>query len=73
MEQKRDTELLQKVVLVLKALRGRTSQQTVYNETNIHIGRIEAEAENITISTLSYLCKYFGLSLSEFFRRVEEL
>jgi len=73
MEQKRDAELLRKVVLTLKALRGETSQLTVFNVTNIHIGRIEAGAENMTIITLSHLCKYFGVSLSQFFTLVEAL
>ncbi|MEO8584084.1 MAG: helix-turn-helix transcriptional regulator, partial [Flavitalea sp.] len=47
------------------------SQETVYNETNIHVARIETATYNLSISTLSELMKFFDVKLSDFFIRVE--
>jgi len=75
MPQIRDTKLLQKIALVIKQLREAKglSQEEVYNDINIHIGRIETAKANLSVSTLSALCKYFKIKISEFHRRVEEL
>lgn len=75
MPQVRDTKLLQKIALVLKKLREehRITQEQVYNDTNIHIGRIETASANLSVSTLSALCKYFKMELSTFHKMVEEL
>lgn len=73
MGQIRDDKLLVRIALVLKDLREDmgVSQEEVYNETNIHIGRIESGNSNLSISTLSVLLKYFNVRLSEFFEKVE--
>lgn len=47
------------------------SQDTFFIDTDIHIARIEAGKSNITISTLSDICKYFNVSLSDFFKGIE--
>ena len=47
------------------------SQETVYEDTGLHIGRIETERHNITVSTLSRLCDYYGITLSEFFEGIK--
>lgn len=75
MGQLRDTKLLKKIALVIKELREENglTQEDVYNEINIHIGRIETSKANLTVSTLSALCRFFKIKLSEFHRRVEEL
>ena len=75
MPQIRDKKLLQKIAIIVKELRTEEnlSQVDVYYDTNIHIGRIETARANLTVSTLSALCKYFKLSLSEFHRKVENL
>lgn len=69
----RDDKILLRIALVLKDLRSEkeVSQEDVYNDTNIHIGRIESCHSNPTISTLSALINYFNIGLSEFFQRVE--
>jgi transcriptional regulator with XRE-family HTH domain len=66
---------LQKIALVIKELRDERelSQEEVYNETNIHIGRIETAKANLSVSTLSALCKFFKIKLSDFLKRVESL
>lgn len=75
MGQIRDNKLLQKIALVVKQLREEkgVSQEEVYNETNIHIGRIETAKANVTVSTLGALCRYFKVSLSEFHKKVESI
>ena len=75
MGQIRDTKLLHKIALVIKELREENdlSQEEVYNETNIHVGRIETSKANLSISTLSALCKFFKIKLSDFIKRVESL
>jgi transcriptional regulator with XRE-family HTH domain len=71
----RDTKLLQKIALVVKQLREArsVSQEEVYNDINIHIGRIETARANLSISTLSALCKYFKIKISDFFKMVEDI
>ena len=69
----RDDKLLKKIAIVVKQLReerGKT-QEEVYNEINIHIGRIETAKSNLSVSTLSALCKFFKIKLSDFHKQVE--
>jgi transcriptional regulator with XRE-family HTH domain len=75
MAQVKDKKLLLKISLVVKELRlhENLSQEDVYNDTNIHIGRIETGNYNVTVSTLSSICKYFKISLSDFHKKVEHL
>jgi transcriptional regulator with XRE-family HTH domain len=74
MGQIKDEILLNKIALRLKALREDKgiSQEQLYNETDIHIARIETAKYNISVSTLSKLCKYFKISLTDFFSKIEE-
>lgn len=73
MGQIRDDKLLKKIAVVVKQLREDkgVSQEEVYNDINIHIGRIETASANLSVSTLSAVCKYFKISLPEFFKKVE--
>lgn len=73
MAQIRNQILLNKIALRLKSLREEMgiSQEHLYNETEIHIARIETAKVNISVSTLSKLCDYFGVSLSEFFKGMD--
>ena len=65
----RDTTLLEAIAGRLRKLRAEkdVSQETVYEDTGVHIGKIETARYNITVSTLSRLCNYYGTSLKEFF------
>ena len=69
MSQLRDQGLLKKIALILKALREERNltQEEVYNDTQIHIARIETGNVNLSISTLSFICTYYKTSLLEFF------
>lgn len=64
-----DYDLLQAVARKLKQFREAKglSQRIVYIDTDFNIGKIEVGKTNITISTLSRLCNYYGTSLKEFF------
>ncbi|THU33008.1 helix-turn-helix transcriptional regulator [Niastella caeni] len=75
MSQIRDNKLLQKIAIVIKELREEkgVSQEEVYNDINIHIGRIETAKANLTVSTLAALCKYFKITLSDFHKKIESL
>jgi len=72
MAQIRNNELIKKIALKIKALREEKgiSQEDMYNDTDIHIGRIESARVNITVSTLDRICQYFGVSLGEFFKKL---
>jgi len=74
MAQVRDDKLILNIALVLKELREDlgVSQEDVYLETNIHIGRIEACKSNPSVSTLSALVKFFRIKMSDFYLRVEK-
>ena len=71
----RDNKLLKKMAIVLKQVREERglSQEDVYNDTNIHIGRLETAKANPTVSTISYLCDYYKINLSEFYRFTEKI
>ena len=47
------------------------SQEAVYFDTGIHVGRIEIAQYNISVSTLSRLCQYYGITLEELFKGIE--
>lgn len=75
MAQLRDKILLRKIAIIIKELRENEglTQEAVYNDINIHIGRIETAKANLSVSTLSAICKYFKISLSDFLKKVERL
>lgn len=74
MGQIRDEKLLNQIALRLKALREehKVSQEELYNDTEIHIARIETSRVNVSVSTLSRLCEYFGITLNEFFAGIKD-
>jgi len=61
--------LLEQIAIKIRKLRKSkgVSQEEVYNDTGIHIGRIETARSNVTISTLDALCNYFGTEIGVFF------
>jgi transcriptional regulator with XRE-family HTH domain len=46
------------------------SQDSFFIDTDIHIARIESGRSNITVSTLSAICDYFRITLSDFFKDI---
>jgi transcriptional regulator with XRE-family HTH domain len=75
MAQIKDIALLKQIATVLKEIRleHTLTQNDVYYDTGIHIGRIESYKVNLSIATLSTLCKYFEISLVDFFNKVEQI
>ncbi len=69
-----NTELLEKVVACIKKIRKekKTTLEVFYFDTGIHLARIEQGKTNITVSTLSKICDYFEISLSDFFKLCED-
>jgi transcriptional regulator with XRE-family HTH domain len=70
-----NTELVQKIVVCIKLLRKskNVTLEVFYFDTGIHLARIEQGKQNITVSTLSEICNYFSISLSDFFLLVEKM
>jgi transcriptional regulator with XRE-family HTH domain len=70
--QLKNDELIKKIVLLIKQLREERclTQEDVYNDTGIHIARIETGKVNISISTLQALTMYFEISLEAFFSQI---
>jgi DNA-binding XRE family transcriptional regulator len=73
MGQIRNKKLLRKIAVVVKQLRAERdlSQSDVFDETSIHVGRIETAQSNPTVSTMAALCDYFNIPQSEFYKKVE--
>ena len=66
-----DYELLGWVARRLKELREEKglSQEKVYFDTGLNVGRIELGKTNISLTTLSVLSKYYNIKLEDFFRQ----
>jgi len=73
-EQLKNQELIDQIVAKLKQLRTEhgLTQEDVYNDTGIHIARIETGKVNISISTLAALASYFNISLEVFFQNIKD-
>lgn len=61
--------LLAKRVKILRKEKG-ISQQNAYNDTRIHFARIEQGRRDISFTTLVRICKYFNITLNEFFDKI---
>lgn len=66
----RNQVLLNEIGFRIKALREKSNltQEEVFNDTKIHIGRIETATSNVTVSTLEAICKYFDIGLEQLFK-----
>lgn len=71
-KQRKNTILVSKIASRIKQLREEkgVSQDSFFIDTEIHIARIETGKSNVTVSTLSAICEYFDISLSEFFKGI---
>lgn len=68
-KQRRDEELLQKVILRIKELRREHhhSQEQLNAETEIDIANLETGANFPNLTTISIICRFYGITLDEFF------
>lgn len=73
-KQLQNIELSKKIVFCIKEIRKNKNitLEVFYFDTGIHLARIEQGKQNITIATLSKICDYFNISLSNFFLMVEK-
>ena len=64
----KNKELLLTLANRLKQLRKQknVTQEDVYNDTSIHVARIEQGKRDISFSTLCKLAEYFGVELNTF-------
>jgi transcriptional regulator with XRE-family HTH domain len=71
-KQRKNTILVSKIANRIKQLREEKgiSQDSFFIDTDIHIARIESGRSNITVSTLSAICDYFRITLSDFFKDI---
>jgi transcriptional regulator with XRE-family HTH domain len=73
MGQIRNEKLLIAVGLSFKKVREekKLTQEDVFNDTGIHIGRIETAKTNLTISTVYKLCSYYNIFIQDFFSNLK--
>lgn len=66
--------IISRIVQRIKELRDKNnvSQRELYYNTNVSISRIEQGNENIKITTLMTICKYFNISISDFLKGIED-
>lgn len=69
----RNNEALIMIAAKFRILRRKAglAQKTVVKDTGLNIGNIEAARSNINITTLERLCRYYGLTLEEFFEDID--
>ena len=70
--QRHNEFLMTKVAKKQKELRSvkKLKKEEDYRQTKIHIGRIESGNSNITMSSLSELCKFYQISFEDFFKEI---
>ncbi len=69
MGKRENDDLLGKVAARIKELGERkgVTQEDFLSVTGLQIGRIESLKRNISVATVEEVCKYFGITISEFF------
>lgn len=68
-----DEEALRLIARKLAALREQRGvfQKVVARATGLNVGLIETGRRNITVYSLDRLCRYYGITLTEFFKELE--
>lgn len=69
-KQRRDEELLQKIILRVKELRrmhDHQSQEQLAETTQLGIAQLESGKNFPNLTTLSIICKSYNITLGEFF------
>lgn len=66
-----EERVMSSIRVALKKLRTERGVgiEDFYNDTGIHIGRIETSKSNITIITLHKICDYYEITLQDFFNK----
>lgn len=73
MPQVRNEILLQTIGNTFKRIREEKglTQEQVYNDTGVHIGRIETATNNLSISTVYQICQYYEVTLADLFKKMD--
>ena len=69
-KQRRDEELLQKIILRVKELRhmhDHQSQEQLAEATELSIAQLESGKNFPNLTTISIICKFYNITLGEFF------
>jgi len=68
----KDEKLLERIAQRIREIRvkNNVTQVEFYTETRVHIARIESGNTNISVSTLALICRYFNISLLDFFNKL---
>ena len=68
-----DTEAVRRIAAKFTALREERGvfQKVVARATGLNIGLLETGRRNFTLFTIERLCRYYGITLTEFFRELE--
>ncbi len=73
MVKRRDENAVQQVadrIRELRKARGLTLD-AVYEDTGVHVKHVESKGINLTITSIAVLCRYFEISLEDFFKGLE--
>lgn len=62
------TQVCQKLASLRESLGY--SQEKVYENTRINVGRVEAGEHEVSLTTLGILCHYYHTTLEEFFKGI---
>jgi transcriptional regulator with XRE-family HTH domain len=67
-------KLLKKLANRIKELREKKglTQEEVYNDSGIHVARLETGKRDFSVSTLEKICLYFEISLIDFFKGIKD-
>lgn len=69
-KQRRDEELLQKIILRVKELRhmhNHQSQEQLAEATGLGIAQLESGKNFPNLTTITIICKFYNVTLDEFF------
>lgn len=68
-----DTEAVRRIAAKFTALRegARRVPESRRRATGLNIGLLETGRRNFTLCTIERLCRYYGITLTEFFRELE--
>lgn len=66
----RNDEIIDRIAAGFRELRKATGkgQKEVIKETGVNVGNIEAGLFNPMLDTIDRLCRYYGITLAEFFK-----
>jgi transcriptional regulator with XRE-family HTH domain len=73
MGRKINKKLLSSIAIRIRKLREEKgiTQEVFYNDTGIHIGRIESTNRDFSMSTFESICSYLEVSMEDFFKGVK--